>query len=96
MAGEPTQSFWHPMRKTAHRGIRHYGDGLTRLEETLAVMASEFVAKVTSYDGQPIDLRDDIHNFVMKVRHKTHTYRALKGMHTGSMILTFSLFSIYI
>lgn len=67
LAGDPTMQFWHPMRKTAHRGIRHYGDGLTRLEQTLAVMAHEFVEKVTTYNGRPVDLRDDIHNFVMKV-----------------------------
>lgn len=64
----PTEAHWASLRKAAHRGIRHYGNGLTRLEETLAAMARDFVVKVTSYNGQPVDLRDDIHNFVMKVK----------------------------
>ena len=65
--GNPTQRHWTPLRKTAYRGIRHYGDGMTRLESTLSVMAQEFVAKIRSYNGKEIDLRDDIYNFVLKV-----------------------------
>lgn len=58
---------WLPLRKAAHRGIRHYGKGMTRLESTLADVASDFVAKITSYDGKVVDLKDDIYNFVIKV-----------------------------
>ena len=65
--GNPTQRHWTPMRKAAYRGIRHYGDGMTRLELTLSVMAQEFVAKIRCYNGEEVDLHDDIYNFVLKV-----------------------------
>ena len=65
--GNPKQRHWAPLRKAAYRGIRHYGNGLTRLESTLSVMAQEFVAKIKSYDCKDIDLHDDIYNFVLKV-----------------------------
>lgn len=66
--GSPTQAHWLPLRKAAHRGIHHYGDGLTRLEETLATMARSFVDRVKAYEGKPVDLKDDIYNFVLMVR----------------------------
>ena len=65
--GNPTQPHWTPLRKAAHRGIRHYGSGLTRLESTLSMMANDFVDKVSSYKGKAVDLREDIYNFVLKV-----------------------------
>ena len=65
--GNPTLPHWTPLRKAAHRGIRHYGTGLTRLESTLSLMAGDFVEKVTSYNGKAVDLREDIYNFVLKV-----------------------------
>lgn len=67
ITGNPTEPTWKPLRMAAHRGIHHYGNGLTRLEETLVAMARDFVAKVTSYNGQPIDLQEDIYNYVVKV-----------------------------
>ena len=65
--GDPTQYHWLPMRKAAHRGIRHYGSGLNRLEAVLSTTAQDFVVKVTSYNGAAADLREDIYNFVLKV-----------------------------
>ena len=65
--GNPTQRHWTPLRKAAYRGIRHYGAGMTRLESTLSEVAQEFVAKIKSYNGENIDLHDDIYNFVLKV-----------------------------
>ena len=67
ISGNPRQPHWTPLRKAAHRGIRHYGTGLTRLESTLSIMASDFVSTVRSYNGKPIDLREDIYNFILKV-----------------------------
>ena len=64
---DSTQPHWMPLKKAAYRGIRHYGDGLTRLETTLCVTATEFVQKVTSYEGKMVNLKEDIHNFVVKV-----------------------------
>lgn len=60
-------SHWGPLRKAAHRGIRHYGNGMARLEGTLSEMANEFVTQVTTYKGEAIDLSNDIYNFVLKV-----------------------------
>lgn len=65
--GNPTMSHWAPLRKAAHRGIRHYGNGMARLEGTLSEIASEFVTQVTTYKGEVIDLSNDIYNFVLKV-----------------------------
>ena len=65
--GNPTLPHWTPLRKAAHRGIRHYGTWLNRLESTLSLMVSDFVEKVRSYNGQSVDLREDIYNYVLKV-----------------------------
>lgn len=63
-----TEPHWTPMRKAAHRGIRHYGTGLTRLEETLAAMARSFVDRAKSRNGEAFDMREDIYTFVVMVR----------------------------
>lgn len=65
--GDPTSAHWMPARKAAHRGIHHYGDGLTRLEATLAEMARDFVTKVAAHGGREIDIKEDIYDFVLKV-----------------------------
>ena len=65
--GDANESHWMPLRKAAHRGIRHYGAGLTRLETLLSTMSREFIEKLSTYEGKPIDMRDDIYNFVLKV-----------------------------
>ena len=70
LSGNPRQSHWTPLRKAAHRGIHHYGSGLSRLESTLSLMALDFVNKVKSYGGKAIDLKEDIYNFVLKVIRK--------------------------
>ena len=65
--GDPMQPQWLPMRKTAFRALHQHGAGLNRIETVLAAMAKDFVGKTTSYNGKPIDLRDDVYNFVAKV-----------------------------
>ena len=64
---DANESHWMSLRKAAHRGIRHYGAGLTRLETLLSIMSREFIEKLSTYEGKPIDMRDDIYNFVLKV-----------------------------
>lgn len=64
---DSTQLHYAPLKKAAHRGIRHYGDGMTRLESTLSTMAAAMVDKIASYDGQPVDIRDDVYSFIIKV-----------------------------
>ena len=64
---DPTHPQWLPMRKTAFRALHQHGAGLNRIETVLAAMAKDFVEKATSYNGQAVDLRDDVYNFVAKV-----------------------------
>ena len=65
--GNPNEIHWMPLRKAAHRGIRHYDNGLTRLEAILSEMSHDFIDKLSNYDGKTIDIRDDVYNFVIKV-----------------------------
>ena len=65
--GNANESHWMPLRKAAHRGIRHYGAGLTHLETLLSTMSQEFIESLSSYGGKPIDMQDDIYNFVLRV-----------------------------
>lgn len=65
--GDPTQSQWLPMRKAFHRFIQPMGNNLNRVETVLIKTVQQFIAKVKSYAGKEVDLRDDINNFVLKV-----------------------------
>ena len=64
---DANESHWMPLRKAAHRGIRHYGAGLIRIETLLSTMSREFIEKLSSYEGKAFDMRDEIYNFVLKV-----------------------------
>ena len=67
--GFPTYPQWLPMRKTAFRALHQHGAGLNRIEAVLASAMKDFIKKMRSYEHSnlPIDLRDDIYNFVAKV-----------------------------
>ena len=65
--GNPNDIHWMLLRKAAHRGIRHYDNGLTKLEALLSDMSHEFIEKLSNYNDNAIDMRDDVYNFVIKV-----------------------------
>ena len=64
--GNPTEPHWAVLRKASMKTVRQYGDNLTRIEALISQMADEFVTKVLTYDGRPVDIRNDIYNFTMK------------------------------
>lgn len=64
---DPNEPHWQPMRKAMHRTIQPRGDHLNRIETVLIDMAQQFVNKIKTYDGEPVDLQEDISNFVSKV-----------------------------
>lgn len=83
--GTHEESHWLAMRKTSHRGIRHYGNGMPRLEKTLAVMAQTFVDRVRLHEGKPFDLRDDLYTFIVMVR-KTEIIKLMKPIKTYNSV----------
>ena len=65
--GNPTQSQWMPIKKAAHRALQLRGDSLSRIETIILEMAGEFVAAIKKYKGRPVDIQNDIYNFVSKI-----------------------------
>ena len=65
--GGPQQPQWMAMRKTLHRAIHHYGEGMIRLDSLLAEVVQDFVLKLTKYNGQTVDLRDDFRLLISHV-----------------------------
>jgi cytochrome P450 len=66
--GSPTEPHWTHLRKAALKTVRQqqHGDSGDKTEDLVAMVTDEFVTKVLSYAGQPVDIRDDIYNFAIK------------------------------
>ena len=62
----PSHPAWKSLRKGAQQGIRQYGDGIARIERILSEVVGDLVIKLRNYEGQPIDIRDDIYEFNIK------------------------------
>ena len=61
-----TLPHWHSLKKAAFRSVRQHGDGLERIESILLEMMQELIERIKQYDGKPIDLKDDIYNYIVK------------------------------
>lgn len=67
IVGDSNHPTWLAMRKSIHRVIQLHGSKLERVETVLVSSAQDFVQKVKSHGGQPVDLRQDIYDFVITV-----------------------------
>lgn len=54
------------LRKASQKAMRQYGDNLTRIESLISQMANEFVSRILTYNGRPVNIRDDMYNFTME------------------------------
>ena len=64
--GNPTEPHWILLRKIAQKIMHNFGENRTKIELLLEHVANDFVAKLRSYNGNSVDIQEDVFEFSIK------------------------------